>query len=230
MQLSENLYWYPWQGRANNCNTVLLKGRKTILFDPGHIYNEFNESCLEMLTSQMSADGFSLDDIEVVLCTHGHPDHVEAAGLIRNRSGAQVGIHESDEFILTAITQHYASRSGKELPSLKPDFYLREGDLDLGDGAEGDKITVLHTPGHSPGCVCFHLPAYYALISGDTVFQGSIGRTDLPGGSMETLGQSVDKLMLLDEVEALLPGHMGHITGKEAVRYNFEQIKRYFFS
>jgi len=231
MQLTEQLYWYPFQGRANNCNSYLLRGSQTILFDPGHIYNDFNESCLEMLVRQLSADGIELADIDLILCTHGHPDHVQSVGIVREKSGARFGMHQGDDFILEALSQSYASQTGKELPSLKPDFYLEEGRLDLSaENRQSDHIEVLHTPGHSPGCVCFFLPEYKALISGDTVFEGSIGRTDFPGGSMEALGQGVDKLSCLEEVELLLPGHMGYISGAAAVKHNFDLIKRYFFS
>lgn len=231
MQLTEKLYSYIWQGRANNCNSYLLKGEKTILFDPGHIYNDFGESCLEMLTRQLTADGIDFTDIDLILCTHGHPDHIESVGIIREKSGAPIGIHQADEFILDALTQHYASRTGKELPSLKPDFYLEEGTLDLNDaGGHAEKIEVLHTPGHSPGCVCFYLPDQKALVSGDTIFQGSIGRADLPGGDMETLGHSVEKLSTLEGVELLLPGHMDYISGNAAVQNNFSQIRSFFFS
>lgn len=231
MQLTENLYCYLWQGRANNCNSYLLKGSKTILFDPGHIYNDFGESCLEMLSRQLTADGITLADIDLILCTHGHPDHIESVGIVREKSRASIGIHQADEFILDALAQHYASRTGKELPSLKPDFYLSEGTLDLGGpNGQAEKIEVLHTPGHSPGCVCFYLPTEKALVSGDTVFQGSIGRSDLPGGDMDTLGQSVEKLSALEDVELLLPGHMGYLSGAAGVENNFSQIKRYFFS
>ncbi len=231
MQLTKQLYGYPFQGRANNCNSYLLKGSQTILFDPGHIYNDFRESCLEMLVRQLASDGIELTDIDLILCTHGHPDHVESVGIVREKSGARFGMHQGDEFILEALTQNYASQTGKELPSLKPDFYLEEGKLDLTTGnSQDDQIEVLHTPGHSPGCVCFYLPEQKALISGDTVFEGSIGRTDFPGGSLETLGQSVEKLSRLEDVELLLPGHMGSVTGAAAVKRNLEMIKRYFFS
>ena len=152
MQLTKKLYWYPWQGRANNCNSIIYKGSRTILFDPGHIYNDFNESCLEILRRQVEADGLKLDAVDLILCTHGHPDHVEAAGLVRKESGARFGINRGDEFILEAITQHYASRSGKELPDLKPDFYLEEGELALDpQDSAGEKIQVIASPGHSPG-------------------------------------------------------------------------------
>jgi len=234
MQLTEKLYLYPWQGQANNCNTYLFKGNQTIIFDPGHIYSDYNESCLEILNRQMNADGISLADIDLILCTHGHPDHVESVGLVREKSGARFGIHQSDEVFLDAIRHHYTSRSGKELPSLKPDFYLDEGELDLLTGSapsgESDRIRVINSPGHSPGCVCFYLPEEKALVSGDTVFQNSIGRADLPGGDIETLGQSIEKLSQLNEVELLLPGHMGYVSGSASVKRNFEQIKRFFFA
>lgn len=230
MQLNEQLYWYPWRGRANNCNSVLLKGNRTILFDPGHIYNDLNESCLEMLSRQMAADGINLADIDYILCTHGHPDHVESAGAVREQSSAPFAIHESDQFILNALPQLYVAKTGKELPSLKADIHLEEGEFDFGSGnAQGDRIEVVHTPGHSPGCVTFYLPDHKALVSGDTVFEGSIGRTDFPGGDMETLGWSVDKLSQIEGVELLLPGHMGMIQGAARVKHNFDQIKRYFF-
>jgi len=230
MQLTEQLYSYLWRGRANNCNSFLLKGNLNILFDPGHIYNDLNESCLEMLSRQMAADGISLADIDYILCTHGHPDHVESAGAVREQSSAPIAIHESDQFILNALPQLYAAKTGKELPSLKADIHLEEGELDFGSGnAQGDRIEVVHTPGHSPGCVTFYLPDHKALISGDTVFEGSIGRTDFPGGDMEALGRSVDKLYQIEGVELLLPGHMGIVQGAARVKHNFEQIKRYFF-
>ncbi|HSW36276.1 MAG TPA: MBL fold metallo-hydrolase [Candidatus Limnocylindrales bacterium] len=234
MKLTEHLFGYAWQGRANNCNSYLLKGSRTVLFDPGHIYNELRESCLEMLTRQMTADGIDLAEIDLVLCTHGHPDHFEAAGIIREKSGALFGIHQGDQFILDYMAERQATQTGSKMPSLKPDFYLEEGGLDLnagsGHNSQDDRIQVLHTPGHSPGCVCFYLPDHQALISGDTIFEGSIGRSDLPGGNMDTLGQSVEKLSQLNGVNYLLPGHMGHVQGATNIKRNFDQIKRYFFS
>lgn len=230
MRLSEKLYWYPWQGRANNCNSYLYAGSVKVLFDPGHLSSDFNEDCLGMLKRQLSADGFDPARIDLILCTHGHPDHVEAVGSLRSESGARSALHQGDEFILEAIARHMGAPGGGD-PGLQPDFFLEEGLLDLGPGASADeRIEVIHTPGHSPGSVCFFLPEQKALISGDTVFEGSIGRADLPGGSMATLGSSIEKLAALENLELLLPGHMGCISGAEAVQDNFTRIRHYFFS
>ncbi len=229
MQLTEKMYWYPWQGRANNCNSYLFRGEKTILFDPGHIRTDFGEDCVDMLTRGLEKDKIKPEEIDYVLCTHGHPDHVESAGLWREKCGAKFGIHKGDQFMLDAIAQHYSTR-GAELSSLKPDFYIEEGELKLnGNDQSSTLIISYHTPGHSPGCLCFYLPDCKALVSGDTVFEGSIGRADLPGGDMTTLGQSVDKLSRLEGIELLLPGHMGYVSGAANVTDNIMQIKRFFF-
>jgi glyoxylase-like metal-dependent hydrolase (beta-lactamase superfamily II) len=227
MKLMEHLYAYPWRGRGNNCNSYLVTGEKTVLIDPGHIHNEWGERCLDTLVRRLSEDGFYLEQVDLILCTHGHPDHVEAASVIKEKSGAQVALHREDEPIIAEIERYFGSAAGQAKAALKPNIYLQEGDLDLGEGAE--QIRVIHTPGHSPGSVCFLLPRLKVLISGDTVFENSIGRSDLPGGDMATLGRSIDKLAALQDVELLLPGHMGFVSGAEDVRRNFERIKYFFF-
>ena len=230
MQLTEKLYYYPWAGRANNCNSYLLKGEQVILFDPGHIQNELGEKCLDTLEAGLAIDGVSLGDIDVILLTHGHPDHSEAAGLVRQKSGALLGVHPGDLFILEGIEHFYEERTGQKPASLKPDFELSEGLLTAaGTLSLGEQIEVLSTPGHSPGSVCFYLPAEKALLSGDTIFQSSIGRTDFPGGDFEMMRQSVEKLAAFAGAELYLPGHMGLIKGEAAIQRNFEQIRLYFF-
>ncbi len=228
MRITDQIFAYPWQGRGNNCNSYIIKGKKTILIDPGHIYTETRESGLEMLARQAAVDGFKLDQIDLILCTHGHPDHIEGAGILREQSGALMAMHQQDEFILDVLEQRYAAATGKEMPTLKPDFYLQEGALELGEG-ETEQIEVIHTPGHSPGSVSFFLQAQQALFTGDTVFQNSIGRADLPGGDMNVLEKSLAKLAQLEGVELLLPGHMGHISGAENVERNFTRIRKAFF-
>lgn len=228
MRIADELFWYPWQGRGNNCNTYLVDGEIKVLIDPGHVYNEFREGCLDQLLRSMATDGFEPEQIGLILCTHGHPDHCESAGIIRERSGARLALHREDEFFLEALERRYASAFGQELPSLKPDFYLQEGELEIGT-AEPREIQVLHTPGHSPGCVCFYLPGPKALLSGDTVFKSSVGRSDLPGGNGGVLKKSLERLAGLQPVEMLLPGHMNLVSGEDKVRRNFRLIRGVFF-
>ena len=201
-----------------------------LLVDPGHILNESGERCYDVLDRSVAADGLKLEEIELILCTHGHPDHVEAAGLIRERSGARLAIHGADAFFLEGLEKRQAAAGPVKAPPLAPDFYLQEGELELGQPEAGaDMIRVLHTPGHSPGAVCFYFPAEKALVTGDTVFSGSIGRSDLPGGDFAALGRSVASLARLDDVELLLPGHMGPVKGADSIRRNFDLIRSMFF-
>ncbi|HOB86278.1 MAG TPA: MBL fold metallo-hydrolase [Bacillota bacterium] len=229
MKIADQIYGYFWRGRGNNCNSYLIAGEKNILIDPGHVFNEFGENCLQMLARELNRDGFNFEDIDLILCTHGHPDHSQGAGLVRKAGDALMAIHELEEPFLQAAADYLQSRGVEEGDaSLAPDFYLQEGEL-LAGREKALSLKVIHTPGHSPGAVCFYLPEPGVLFSGDTVFRSSIGRHDLPGGSLEELKASIDKLAQLDPVELLLPGHMGMVAGKERVQENFRLVKAFFF-
>jgi glyoxylase-like metal-dependent hydrolase (beta-lactamase superfamily II) len=119
---------------------------------------------------------------------------------------------------------------GGEASQVTPFFYLEEGDLSLGSADKRVAAKVLLTPGHSPGSISLYLEDDKILVTGDVVFAGSIGRTDLPGGSPSLLRKSIDRLSQLD-VEHLVPGHsteMGSvISGKEKVRRNFYGVKMF---
>ncbi|MEW5899388.1 MAG: MBL fold metallo-hydrolase, partial [Bacillota bacterium] len=129
-------------------------------------------------------------------------------------------------FLKTA-GEKFSGAMGLFREKIEPFFLLGEGRLNLG------KITlqVLLAPGHSPGSVCFYWPDRKILFTGDVVFYGSVGRTDLPGGSLSRLQESIEKLAELD-VECLLPGHFTEygamIRGQETVRRNFQAIKMFF--
>lgn len=227
MKVTDKMFAYIWRGRGNNCNSYLYSGEKVILVDPGHIHNEFNENCLERLLSEMDADGINAEDIDQIFCTHGHPDHCEAASLLNEKFNIPVAMHEKEESHMEMLAQFFEQMTGKR-PSLPQiDIYLQEGELELGDGKE--IIEIIHTPGHSPGSLSFYFPQERVLVSGDAVFQGSIGRTDFPEGSMEVLGESVQKLSGIEGVEWLLPGHMQPVKGEEAVKNNYKMINSLFF-
>lgn len=228
MQLTDRLYAYIWQGSGNNCNTYLFAGAKNVLIDPGHISNEYRENCLEVLLQSMRADGFTPGKIDLILCTHSHPDHCEAGSFFQEKHGISVAMHKKEEAHMERLADLYDQMTGKrpELPSV--DIYLQEGDLEVGM-EEKDIIKVYLTPGHSPGSLSFYFPTEKALVTGDAVFQGSIGRTDLSGGSLEVLGESVDKLSNIEDVQWLLPGHMQLVRGQEAIKRNYDMIKMIFF-
>ncbi len=228
MQLTEKIYWYPWEGAGNNCNSIFLKGEKNVLIDPGHVRNEFGQNCLENLKTQMEADGNSLDKVDLVLLTHGHPDHCEAAGVIAEQNGAKTAIYHEEVQVIEAVARMFGLKSpgSEDKPFLEPDILLEEGNLEVGSDMV---IEVIHTPGHSPGAVTFFLSEEGALITGDVIFRGSIGRTDLPGGSMKDMANSVSRLSNLEGVKWLLPGHMDLVEGEQNVQRNISAIKSMFF-
>jgi len=235
VKLAGKFYCYVWQGRGNNCNAILwpsvLRGEHPhVLVDPGHVRNELGEPCFDSLAQAMEKDDFKMEDIGLVIATHSHPDHIEAAELVVGKSGASFTLsREEDEFYRTMGKAFFQAFGGKP-PQVNPSFYLKEGDLSL--GAKDDKLAVkvFLTPGHSPGSVSLYLEEDKILISGDVVFAGSIGRTDFPGGSPSLLRKSIDELSQLD-VEYLVPGHsteMGSIiAGKDKVRRNFYTVKMF---
>ena len=234
VKVGENFYCYVWMGRGNNCNASLLchilrGGRPHILVDPGHIKNELGETCFDSLTQAMERDGFKVEDVGLVICTHSHPDHFEAVELVVGRSDALLALsREEDEFYSTTGGPFY-SYFGSKAPQVKPFFYLKEGDLSLG-AKNKLAIKVLSTAGHTPGSISLYLQEPQILISGDVVFYGSIGRTDFPGGSPSLLRKSIDKLSQLD-VEYLIPGHSTEagniIAGKDKVARNFHLVKMF---
>ncbi len=234
IKLSDNLYCYIWQGTGNNCNTCvltgILKGAKPhIIIDPGHIINEAREDCLGSLEAAMASNGINIEDTGLIINTHSHPDHCEANDIIARKSGASITMSEEENtFRLTTGLQLY-ELFDMEPPHFTPLFYLKEGSLDL--GKDGFKVSVILTPGHSPGSVCLYLEKEKILITGDVIFYMSVGRTDFPGGDTALLEKSIQRLSLLD-VEYVVPGHNtepnGVIRGKQQVQRNFEAVKMFF--
>ena len=141
---------------------------------------------------------------EAVLMTHGHFDHIYAAPEICEyfRIPSYIGEHDDE------MAKEPALNCGKNAPgggqSVRADHLLKDNEeLHL-----FTDVKVLETPGHTPGGVCFYLPEEQAVFTGDTLFYGTVGRTDLYGGSMENLLQSIaEKLAVLPEETCVYPGH-----------------------
>jgi hydroxyacylglutathione hydrolase len=217
MRVLKDLYFYPWMSyQENNANTVFVGGAVPTIVDPGHthLFSNVGEAMLR--------DGVDVGRTKMVLLTHAHPDHIEAADRF-------------DDSVIRAMSEKeyaYMQEEGKELflatgahlPSRPFRVLLKEGELRLGDL----RFTVIPTPGHSPGSICLYHKKEKVLISGDTLFYLGVGRTDLPGGNMEHLAESIARLAKLD-IEYVLPGHGEMVKGKKAVERNFQAILSEFF-
>jgi glyoxylase-like metal-dependent hydrolase (beta-lactamase superfamily II) len=151
-------------------------------------------------------DGLGLK-LEGILLTHTHFDHIGAVAPVASATGAEVWVPELERFVLADIN------SFVPWPGFGPfESYDAEHTLTGGERLElaGLEIDVISTPGHSPGHVTFSIPDERAVFSGDVLFQGSVGRTDLPGGDWGTLLESIRTLVeRLPPETAVYPGHMG---------------------
>lgn len=215
MQIIDNIYGFMWKSMsANNCNTYLIDGPIRILIDPGHrnLFGHVQQGLMKL--------DLTLEDIGLIICTHAHPDHIEAVQRFKKTSVLTTLHHKEWHFLKTMAPQVRAS-IGFNSDSLEPDFFLKEGDISINNV----ELKVIHTPGHSPGSISLYLPAIKLLFTGDLVFKGGIGRTDLPGGNGSLLKESLKKLKEF-EIEWLLPGHGDIISGAEEVRTNFIHLQQ----
>jgi len=153
--------------------------------------------------------------LEAVLVTHCHFDHIGAVAPVAKATGAPVYVSEIERPVLADIMSYVPWSGFGPYESYEADHTLEGGErLELA----GFEIDVLFTPGHSPGHLTFSIPDERAIFSGDVLFQGSVGRTDLPGGDWGTLLQSIGALVdSLPAQTTVYPGHMG-ITSLDAER------------
>lgn len=217
MQIGENLHAFFWQSMtANNCNTYLIDGPLRVLIDPGHA------ALFEHVRRGLADLDLTPEAIDVVVCTHPHPDHIEAARFFA--PAAAITMHAEAWQMVQQTASFLGVGPTRELEALTPAFFLQEGSLRL---ASLD-LQVYHTPGHAPGSICLYWPARKALFCGDLIFREGIGRTDLPGGDGAQLKTSILRMAALD-VELVLTGHGDILSGAAAVRQNFTDIETYWF-
>ncbi|MBR2875720.1 MAG: MBL fold metallo-hydrolase [Clostridia bacterium] len=176
----------------------------------------------ELLSSIKEA---GIEDLKYILCTHGHFDHI--AGVKRLKSvfnNAKIVIGKEDAILTEDADKNAAMYFGAPFESFKADILVEEGDV-LTIGSK--ELKVMETPGHSKGGVCYICEAEKFLFSGDTLFKLTVGRTDLWGGSINELLNSIEKLMLLTDDYEVFTGHNISTTiGNERVRNRYLRKKR----
>lgn len=147
--------------------------------------------------------------VEAALVTHGHVDHVGGAGAVARRHGATIHLHPDDTF-LAEEPQRLLEAFWAVVPPGDYDQPASYAPLVHGEALDlaGLRIEVIHTPGHTPGHCLFYLPEHDALFTGDHLFAGSIGRTDLPGGDHDALMRSMaERVLTLPARTVVFPGH-----------------------
>ena len=200
----------PTVGFASNCY-IVHNGKDAFVVDPSisekKILKALNDRSLSL---------------KGILLTHGHFDHIWRAQELREEALAPLYIHELDAEMLTDSDKNaYRTFTGNDFTVKNADILLRDGDIiALGD----EKITVLHTPGHTKGSVCYDTGD--SLLSGDTIFAEGFGRCDLYGGDMSALKASIKMLteMAKNENRWLYSGHGEGSTLRQAT----ENLKYYF--
>ncbi|MFC1981203.1 MBL fold metallo-hydrolase [Chloroflexota bacterium] len=215
MKLTNNLYFYPENGMLD-CNTYVIGGDRPVIIDPG------SSQFLPSLIQDLHKDGIEPGDIKLITNTHLHGDHCWANESFREYSRAEIAIHPVQKKFYDVTVVETTRFFGLQPVDFREDSLLDGDRLSTGDR----EFELIHSPGHSPDCICFYCPEDKILICGDVIFAENTGRVDLPGGNAAELIQSIEKLSQL-EIEYLLPGHMGIVTGSEKTKNNFEFIGRH---
>ena len=199
-----------------HCNCTILGDEVTheaMVVDPGDNIPE--------ILSRLQKHGLTLRQIIV---THAHIDHVGGAALLRKSTGAPVVMNQQDLGLL-GMMEMQAGWLGVPTPQVAPPDASAEDGLTIGLATL--PAQVLHTPGHTPGSICLLFPDHHLLLAGDTLFAGSIGRTDLPGGDGQQILRSLrERLLVLPDSTHVVPGHGPETTiGEERQSNPFLQPK-----
>ncbi len=190
-----------------NCYFVYEEGKNKILvIDPAdrgdYLYEKFQEK------------GFQ---VAAILLTHGHFDHILGCDKLRELTGAKVYAWDAEKEICEDPAMNVSEMAGRAVTATV-DEYLREGTV---MSIEGIEFKLIGTPGHTVGSCCFYFEKDGILVSGDTLFEGSVGRTDFPTGSGAALSRSLkEKLMCLPDEVKVFPGHGDFTTIGQERKYN----------
>lgn len=190
-----------------NCYFVYREGSSKVIFIDPADYGE-------QIFKAMKDNGF---EVAAILLTHGHFDHIWGCSKLRQLTSAPVYAYEGEEDVLLSSDLNVSAGAGRAC-TVKANTLLKDGEEVT---IEGMTFKLIATPGHTQGSCCYYFEEANMLISGDTLFEESVGRTDLPTGSMSTLVRSVkDKLFELPDDVVVYPGHGDSTTIGHEKKYN----------
>lgn len=180
--------------------------KKIIVVDPAdkgeYLYNAFKEAGFEVVA---------------ILLTHGHFDHIWGSNKLRELAGVQVFAFEDEKDVCESSKLNVSADVGRPYEA-RVDWYLKDGET---VSIEGMEFKVIWTPGHTQGSCCYYFEKDNILISGDTLFEGSVGRSDLPTGDSKLLSRSLkERLMILPDETVVYPGHGNSTTIADEKKYN----------
>ena len=179
------------------CNCSIIGDpitKRAIVVDPGGAHERILKDVQDLGMTVVS-----------ILHTHAHFDHFLASGEMKKATNATLCLHPDDRKLWEMLEIQCRMFGVPYAPVPLPDYWLQDEEKLMVGGIEG---VALHTPGHTPGSMSFHFPAEKLLLAGDTLFQGSIGRTDLWGGDFEAIERSIrERLYRLDETTRVITGH-----------------------
>ena len=180
--------------------------KKIIVVDPAdrgeYLFNAFTEAGLE---------------VAAILLTHGHFDHIWGCNQLRELAGVQVFAFEDERELCESAKLNVSADVGRPYTATV-DWYLKDGETVT---IEGMEFKVIWTPGHTQGSCCYYFEKDNILISGDTLFEGSVGRSDLPTGDGKLLSRSLkERLMILPDETMVFPGHGNGTTIGDEKKYN----------
>lgn len=188
-----------------NCYLIYSKeSNKCFIVDPGDEGGKIVNAVREL--------GLMPDS---VILTHAHIDHCGGVALVLSEFDIPLLMHEGDLPVLNSRVNREISEALGLQSAPQPDRFFSDGDI---VSCGGLSIKIVHTPGHTPGSVCLSINSL--LFTGDTLFAGSIGRTDLPGGDFKTIQASLDKLRTFPDDTRILPGHGDSTTLKREIDFN----------